>query len=579
MRARSKFGLPVALIALFSAITLAAWAAWTSSGTGAGAAHATMVNAGNTPTVSANSSAVTISWAPSTLVGGGAVDGYVVKRYNASDVQQSIGANCSGTITTLTCTENSVLSGTWKYSVTPKKASWTGAESAKTSVTVSAAAPTVGVTFPAASAAYNNAGWNGGCSSAICGTAAATAPATIASVKVSVRQGSGNYWSGSGSSFSSGTEVLVTAAGTTSWSLAFPGSNFPADGSYTVRVVATDSASASSSMSRTFTIDNTSPVNSLSLAGQSGGGSFLSGTTLYYKGATAGSFQIKNTLSDALSGPASSATSALGGTTTGWAHTASTVSTPSGGPYVSNSFGWNAGTTSSPTETVTGKDAVANQAVTTLTFVNDGSAPSGGSVSYTAGFYSATSVAVTFGTGTDAGSGVNATAAVLQRASAALQANGSCGTYGGFSTIVTAPTSPYTDSSVVSGNCYKFQYVVPDNVGNQATYGPGGDAKVKTAPVVTTSSLTPNSSGHTAVASGTAGTAVGDASSVTVVFCSNSSCSNVLDTQTGVVNASTGAWSVTSKNLGNGTQVYARASQTDVAGNTGVSAIAGPVTT
>jgi hypothetical protein len=34
----------------------------------------------------------------------------------------------------------------------------------------------------------------------------------------------------------------VTASGTTSWSLAFPASNFPSDGTYTVRGYAVDAA-------------------------------------------------------------------------------------------------------------------------------------------------------------------------------------------------------------------------------------------------------------------------------------------------------------------------------------------------
>ena len=371
MRARSKFGLPVVLIALFSAITLAAWAAWTAPGTGAGAAKATMVNAGNTPTVSANSSAVTVSWAQSTLVGGGAVDGYVVKRYNASDVLQSIGANCSGTITALTCTENNVPSGTWKYSVTPKKASWNGAESAKASVTVSATAPTVAVAFPASGGAYRTATWSAGCATAgICGTASATSPATVSNVKVSVRQGTGNYWSGSGSSFTSAPEVLVTATGTTTWNLNFPATNFPADGSYTVHVVATDSSAASSSVSRTFTIDNTAPTVALSLTSSN---AYLSGSVVSYKANAAGGFTLAATVSDTGSGPASASYPAIG--TTGWTHGAETISTPAGGPFVSSTFSWNANPTPPGSYTVTGTDAAGNAGTASVTFSVDNAPP------------------------------------------------------------------------------------------------------------------------------------------------------------------------------------------------------------
>src|SRR5205085_3279545 len=109
-------------------------------------------------------------------------------------------------------------------------------------------------------------------------------------------------------------------------------------------------------------------------------GPLSSGSTVYYRGAAAGSFTIRNGLSDALSGPASSATSSLAGTTGGWSHSSSTVSTPSGGPYVSNAFSWSAGATSSPSETVTGRDVADNFTAANLNFANDSTSPSGGSV-------------------------------------------------------------------------------------------------------------------------------------------------------------------------------------------------------
>ena len=117
--------------------------------------------------------------------------------------------------------------------------------------------PTVSVTFPAAGGTYNNTTWNGGCSSRICGTAADTG-SSVTSVRVSIRQGSGNYWDGS--SFASATEVLLQATGTNNWNLSFPAGNFPSNGSYTVRAVATDLGGNTSATSRTFTIDRTPPT-------------------------------------------------------------------------------------------------------------------------------------------------------------------------------------------------------------------------------------------------------------------------------------------------------------------------------
>jgi type II secretory pathway pseudopilin PulG len=154
---------------------------------------------------------------------------------------------------------------------------------------------------------------------------------------------------------------------TYSWSTASP-----TTGAGPFTVTATNGAGlASGGTSFSLVADHTAPVNSLTLSSQSGGESYLSGTTVYYRGSTTGSFTITNALSDTGSGPASSAFPALGGTATGWTHTASTVSTPTGGPYVSTTFSWTAGTASGPTETITGTDNVGNTVTTTLTFVND----------------------------------------------------------------------------------------------------------------------------------------------------------------------------------------------------------------
>src|SRR6185436_6496734 len=120
---------------------------------------------------------------------------------------------------------------------------------------------------------------------------------------------------------------------------------------------------AESLTSNTVAVDAGPPVNALTLSSVTG--AFLSGSTVYYRGVAVGSF----TVTDVDSGPASSATAALTGTTTGWTHTASTVSTPTGGPYASNPFSWAAGTVSGPSEVVTGRDVAGNTVATTLTYL------------------------------------------------------------------------------------------------------------------------------------------------------------------------------------------------------------------
>jgi hypothetical protein len=111
----------------------AATAAWTHSGTGTPTAKAVSMPTGATPTASVSNRSVTVSWSASTMPGGGAVSGYLVKRYDTNGNAQTIGSGCSGTIAALTCTETSVPGGTWRYTVTPVKNNWVGTEGSQSS--------------------------------------------------------------------------------------------------------------------------------------------------------------------------------------------------------------------------------------------------------------------------------------------------------------------------------------------------------------------------------------------------------------------------------------------------------------
>lgn len=115
----------------------------------------------------------------------------------------------------------------------------------------------------------------------------------------------------------------------------------------------------------------------------------------------------------------------------------------------------------------------------------DATAPTGGSITYTNGYFKVTSVGLTVSDGTDSVAGINTGSRIVQRKSAALSGT-TCGTYGAWGTI--SPTGTYpnlTDSSAVNGNCYQYQYLVSDSVGNQAAYTSANTAKVDTAaPVV-----------------------------------------------------------------------------------------------
>src|SRR5207244_4236077 len=106
------------------------------------------------------------------------------------------------------------------------------------------------------------------------------------------------------------------------------------------------------------------------------------------------------------SGPASATFPSL--SATNWTtHNAETVSTPAGGPYTSTTFKWSASASEPAAYTVASKDNAGNtSAGSTLTFVSDTTAPSGGSVSVPARVH-ATAIEVTFSAGTDGGSGIS----------------------------------------------------------------------------------------------------------------------------------------------------------------------------
>ena len=247
---------------LSASLVQAASAAWTATTDSAGAARsATMVMpSGNQPAATLNtpaSSTLNLTWAAST--GGAPVAGYEVRSYDATNgTLRAVGASCAGIVAGTGCSESNVPDGSWRYAVIPRQQAWAGAESPLSDpVVVDTLAPTVAITFPQPGDTRNNASWNAGCASTICGTASDDGTG-VSSAAVSIRQGTGNYWNGT--SFGNATEVLLPATGTTSWSFAFLATNFPADGSYTVRAVATDLAGNTATTSTPFVIDRTSPA-------------------------------------------------------------------------------------------------------------------------------------------------------------------------------------------------------------------------------------------------------------------------------------------------------------------------------
>lgn len=148
----------VVFVALLCTGLNGADASWLAGGSGTAAMAAGTVPAGTAPGTSLSGRDVTVTWPAVTL--SDASVRYTVRRYNAgTSALQTILSACTGSVAALTCTENTVPAGSWKYSVQPVVGTWTGAESAKSgTVTTPPPAPT-GVTATAATSSTINLSW------------------------------------------------------------------------------------------------------------------------------------------------------------------------------------------------------------------------------------------------------------------------------------------------------------------------------------------------------------------------------------------------------------------------------------
>jgi hypothetical protein len=470
---RSTLVLAAALGTLLVPGTVVAfWSAGSVPG-GGGAAAAGSLGTPATPAVSLAGRSAQVDWAQTlvqgTRLGQLAGGGYTVRRYSVSALGTPIApaGGCSGTISgaaePIGCTEAGLPTGRWRYAVTPLLHSWIGGASAQSATVVVAPDSPLSVTLTnggGAGSAYVNAANAGGLAFDVVLPATSLASDTVT---LAVTNGS--------------STVTATAAGIDGGGIrAFAGvdASSLADGPLTITATATSTfgdSSGAATLSRTK--DTAAPTGALSLSSQSPSGSaFLTGNRVFYRGTgggAGGSFALTNAVADGGSGPASSATAALAGSSTGWTHTAGPVSTPPGGPYVSASFAWSEGTSTSPTETVTSADLAGNMSTQTLTFVNDSTAPTGGSVTPNVGSAFNTTGTVSLSTVAFAEtpsatqSGLAATA--LTRASATLSGN-VCGSFGG---AVPVTVSGGNDAATLATGCYRYSLTGTDNVGNAAT--------------------------------------------------------------------------------------------------------------
>jgi hypothetical protein len=140
------------------------------------------------------------------------------------------------------------------FTVTATDAVGNTSAAATKSWTINAAVPGGTLTFPVNGTTYGSATWNAGCTVSV-GDICGTAPAGTTAVAVSIKRvSSGLYWDGS--AFTSATETVVNATGTTAWSYSLTTAQLP-DGNYTVRYYVTPASGnvSQGSTAVTFTIN------------------------------------------------------------------------------------------------------------------------------------------------------------------------------------------------------------------------------------------------------------------------------------------------------------------------------------
>ena len=231
-------------------------------------------------------------------------------------------------------------------------------------------------------------------------------------------------------------------------------------------------------------IDPSAPTTSAGASNLAGSVHWNGSGTVFYRPGGSGSFDLTATVTDAQSG----AQKANFPNVTGFGAGGDDTTVPFSKPY---SY------TGSPAEpgsqTITGYNNANASSTASVTITADASAPSGISASVTGGYYTALSIAVTLGNGSDSGSGIDAASGIVERDEAPLDnGDGSCDAFPGSWSSVTL--SGGNDTTVVSGTCYRYRYLLSDRVGNQATSGASATAKVDTsapaAPSLSYGSLT-----------------------------------------------------------------------------------------
>jgi hypothetical protein len=216
---------------------------------------------------------------------------------------------------------------------------------------------------------------------------------------------------------------------------------------------------------------------------ETGSGSYLSGSTLFFRAGSLGTLTLTASTSDPTSGIASITFS--GTAPSGWTMTPSLPTADTTAPY-SIEMDWTAAAAAGWTIEATAQNgAGALSSTASLSLVADADDPSA-TISSPAGATIAASSALTLAWAESDGTGAGVASRSIQRERAAIPAAGSC-TGASFSPdgAPTTAASSRTDTGLASGFCYRFAITLVDRVGNSATIYSGTvliDTSAPTAP-------------------------------------------------------------------------------------------------
>ena len=206
MTVRAVLRLLVPVVALLVLTPGASFAAWTTTGSGIGAAAATTVGQPGAPSVVAGPSSATVTWSVTKTGSGVSAGSYDVYRHAGAGSTLI----CS-MVTTTTCTDASPLASTVQYGVVARVgANWRGPESALTSFTYDLTAPTT--TLSTTPSAPNGAGWfSSNVTVTLTASDTATSPNSgVASIRYSLNGGATQTVSASSTSISVTAEQANT---------------------------------------------------------------------------------------------------------------------------------------------------------------------------------------------------------------------------------------------------------------------------------------------------------------------------------------------------------------------------------